>query len=386
MFVTTLILKLKKLLIFSEKKGDKLKMIDNKEYVKFQELNTQNPMGIARSEVDIQISTARAYPRSIELFQQRTLQLSTIDEETAESMFYVLPRAGKKLEGPSVRLAEIAAAAWTNLRYKASIIDVGAKYITAQGMAWDLETNSAVSVEVKRRITDKHGQRFSDDMIQVTGNAACSIALRNAIFKVIPFSYVKKIYETAKTVSLGKNEPMEKKRQRFIDKLGEYKLSEADILKIMNREKVDELTPMDLINLKGIYTALKEGDTSRNELLYQQKHGNSTKGSSAERVKATKEASKNKSEASEEVQPEHSEEDKHETIFNLGPTNEDGVLEGFKESVLDLIKKLNAANKSEEVNSIKRELEVPQMITDITDIDQAQELFNKLKEIKIEQN
>ena len=44
------------------------------------------------AELDVQISTAKAYPRSIAKFQKDALTFATVDEETAGSMFYVLPK------------------------------------------------------------------------------------------------------------------------------------------------------------------------------------------------------------------------------------------------------------------------------------------------------
>src|SRR6185369_14649302 len=80
--------------------------------------------GWQREEIDIQIATAKRYPRSITAFKRQCLEMATLDEETAGSMYYVLPRAGKKIEGPSVRLAEIAGSAWGNLRSKSYIVEV----------------------------------------------------------------------------------------------------------------------------------------------------------------------------------------------------------------------------------------------------------------------
>jgi hypothetical protein len=59
-------------------------------------------------------------------------------------MFYKLPRGGKKIEGPSVRMAEVVAYSWGNLRVDARIATGGAKTVTAVGTAFDLERNVAV--------------------------------------------------------------------------------------------------------------------------------------------------------------------------------------------------------------------------------------------------
>lgn len=88
---------------------------------------------INKSEVDIQVSTAKAYPRDVEQSLKRIKQLATIDNETAENCFYALKRGDTFIEGPSVRLAEIIGCAWGNLRVQARIIGNDGKFITAQG-------------------------------------------------------------------------------------------------------------------------------------------------------------------------------------------------------------------------------------------------------------
>ncbi len=219
------------------------------------------------SEINVQITTAKAYPRSLQAFQRDALTLATLDQETARSMFYVVPRDGRNIEGPSVRLAEIVGSSWGNLRYGARVVDIDESFVTAQGMAFDLEKNLASTIEVRRQIKTKYGKRYSDDMIRTTANAAMSIALRNAIFKVVPFALVKKVYEQAKEVSLGKGLSMEKRRENALKALGSIGAKPADIYRLCNRRGLDDLTVDDLINLNGLYTAIKEGDTTWAEVL-----------------------------------------------------------------------------------------------------------------------
>ena len=71
---------------------------------------------VDRASIDIQIATAKQYPRSVDKALKEALTLATLDEETAASMFYVLPRAGKRIEGPFdlPSLAPIAKAAGSN--------------------------------------------------------------------------------------------------------------------------------------------------------------------------------------------------------------------------------------------------------------------------------
>jgi hypothetical protein len=220
-----------------------------------------------RSEIDVQISTAKRYPRSIKSFKQQAMEMATLDEDTAASMFYVLPRGGKKIEGPSVRMAEVVGSCYGNLRYGARIVSVDDKFVTAQGACHDLEKNIAINYESKRRITDKNGKRYNDDMIQTTGNAAASIALREAIFRVVPRSLFKAIYEEAKLTSVGKAATMSEKRHRALDWFKKAGATEAQLFAFLGRAGIDEITIDDLITLRGLVTAIKEGEITIEDAL-----------------------------------------------------------------------------------------------------------------------
>lgn len=216
-----------------------------------------------KAEIDTQIATARRYPRVITAFREEAMALATLDEETAGSMFYALKRGGKTIEGPSVRLAEIAGSSWGHMRYGARVVDIDRRFVTAQGMAFDVQKNVAVAFEVKRRITNSSNVTYSDDMIGVTANAAMSIALRNAIFKVIPFAFVKPIYEAAKLASLGKGVTMEQRRQRALGWFTEKQAAKPeDVFRFLSRKGPDDITIEDLTILQGLRTAIMDGETS----------------------------------------------------------------------------------------------------------------------------
>lgn len=222
---------------------------------------------ITRGEIDVQIATAKKYPRSVGQFKKRSFQLACLDEDTAATMFYSLPRGGKVIEGPSVRLAEVVGSSWGNLRYGARIVDVGDKFLTAQGVCHDLETNNAITVDITRRITDSKGRRYGDDMIAVTANAACSIALRQAIFKIVPFALVKDVYQAAVKTAIGNAESMAAKRAGFIAWFKQAGVSEQQVLAVLGRDSVIDVTMDDLRVMLGLKTAIKDGETTIEEVL-----------------------------------------------------------------------------------------------------------------------
>lgn len=219
---------------------------------------------INRSEVDMQIATAKQYPRDIQAALNRIQTLATLDEETAGDCFYTLRRGngGQVIEGLSVRFAEIIAGAWGNLRAQARIIGNDGRTITAQGVCHDLETNFAVSVEVKRRITDKNGKTYNEDMQVMTGNAACAIAFRNAVLKVVPKSVTKRIIEQVKQVAIGKAMDLETSRARMLSYYGKLGVNQAALFSYLGVKRVGDIDAQMIFELRGLANALKEGTTT----------------------------------------------------------------------------------------------------------------------------
>lgn len=220
---------------------------------------------IERANVDMQINTAKRFPRSLAAVKTRMLDLVTLDQETAESCFYKLSRSGKSIEGPSIRLAEIAASSFGNVRYGARVIGNDGKKITAQGFAHDLETNVYCAVEVSRRITNKEGASYSDDMQIVTGNAACAIALRNAMFKVVPFALVKPVYERAKQAAVGDIKTLAERRTRMVKQFAAMGIDEKRVLSAVEKNGIDEIGLTELETLIGLYNAVKDGEQKIDE-------------------------------------------------------------------------------------------------------------------------
>lgn len=222
---------------------------------------------ITKAEIDVQISTAKAFPRSLKKFIDKATSMATLTEEIAASCIYALPRGGKPIEGPSVRLAEIVCSAYGNIRAGARVISNDGKNITAQGICHDLETNSCVTIENKRRITGKSGQTFNEDMQTVTGNAACAIAYRNAVFKVVPAALIQPIYEAAKDVARGTLETLVKRRDKALAYFREHKVTDAQICEALDIVKVEDIDLDKLATLTGMKSALKNGETNIKDLF-----------------------------------------------------------------------------------------------------------------------
>lgn len=218
-----------------------------------------------KAAIDMQISTAKAYPRNITRATANAIAIVTTDAETAKTCTYSVPRGGKSITGPSVHLAKILAQVWGNLRVEAKVVAIDSTQITSEAVCFDLESNLAIKTQVKRSIMGKNG-RFTDDMITVTGNAANSIALRNAILSVIPRAIVDKVYNNAKQTITGDISDETKlitRRKQVVDALKDtYSVTEAEILKSIGKAAIQHINADDLVVLIGIGTAIKDGDTT----------------------------------------------------------------------------------------------------------------------------
>ena len=222
---------------------------------------------MVKAEVDQQVATAKAYPRNLGKFRKTALAMATRDQDTAASMRYTLARTDKDgnrkdIEGPSVRLAEIVASCYGNLRTGARVADEGARFVEAHGYAWDLETNYRQESSHRRRITTSAGRRYSDDMIQTTGNAAASIAFREAVFKVVPRSEVDALFQAARKVAIGTG-PIEARRGRAVQFfVNQYQAEPELVAKLAGVRKVEDIQEEQLHTLSGMKQALAEGEAT----------------------------------------------------------------------------------------------------------------------------
>lgn len=218
-----------------------------------------------RAAIDIQISTAKNYPRNIKRSIENAISIVTMDQETAKTCTYSVPRGNKPITGPSVHLAKILAQVWGNMRIDAKVVGIDETHVTSESVCFDLENNLAIKTQVKRSIKNKTGGRFSDDMITVTGNAANSIAMRNAILSVIPRAVVDRVYNAAKQTITGDISDKNKfiaARTKVIEGLkSAYEVTESEILGAIGRASVEHITGDDIMTLIGIGTAIKDGDT-----------------------------------------------------------------------------------------------------------------------------
>ena len=226
---------------------------------------------IEKANVDVQVATAKQFPRNVTRAIQNSIVMATIDPETAQMMRYALPRGGKPITGPSVHLAKLIVSNWGNIRAEAKVVQITDSQVVSRGTCWDLENNVATAIEVRRNIKGKGGQRFSDDMITVVGNAANSIAFRNAVFSTIPKAVTDKVYRAAQECITGDLSDEAKLLQKRTNCLkffnDEYGITEEEVIKLCGKQTVNQIKAEEIALMLGIYQSLKDGDTTVEEVM-----------------------------------------------------------------------------------------------------------------------
>ncbi len=157
------------------------------------------------------------------------------------------------------------ASAYGHMRVEGRLVDDDGKFVTARGTAWDVENNVLIAYETKRRVTGKAGKRFSDDMIVVTGNAATSIAIRNAIFKAIPKAYWGPVYDACKKAAVGDASTLANRRVQMLQYFVKLGATNDQVLALLGVRGVEDITLDHMATLKGLATAIKDGDTTVDE-------------------------------------------------------------------------------------------------------------------------
>lgn len=225
-----------------------------------------------RASIDVQIATAHRFPRDVDRFIEKAKKMVAIDEETATSCIYRRPvgredgGVGQKfVSGESIRLAEIVASCYGNLRVGVIISEINPRYVKAIGYAHDLESNFAGKAETVESTVTKYGKPYSERMRLVVAKAAQSKARRDAIFQVVPKSLCKPIIEKARQIIAGNQKPLNERREAVKVWMSKLSIEDERIFTALGVKGLNNLGDDELETLTGIRTALKEGDITLDE-------------------------------------------------------------------------------------------------------------------------
>lgn len=214
-------------------------------------------------EVKGQIFMAKQYPRNIFQSEQRILD-NCKRPSLAQTAIYSYPRGGQRVEGPSIRLAEVLAQNWNNLSYGVVELEQKNGESVAKAYAWDLETNvrqEKIFTVPHVRHTKSGVKKLTDprDIYEMVANNGAR-RMRACILGVIPGDIVDQAIEACKRTMEGNSEePLKDRIAKMIKLFKENHGVTQEQIEDRAGYNVASFSAYDLNNFISIYNSLKDG-------------------------------------------------------------------------------------------------------------------------------
>ena len=229
---------------------------------KFGATADNSAMAREMAEIQAKVFMAKTYPRDMEAVKQKILA-NCSRPEMARSAIYQYPRGGQKVEGPSIRLAEMLALAFGNIESKTEVLDQNVVQSLVKVSAWDYESNRQSSrTFVVRHERDTKGGRMTltdnRDIMEMINN----IAARNrraCILELIPGDYVElAVNECSRTIQ-SKLELTQELISDMANGFKEHFGITKEQLEARIGMKVESITAQKFYDLDSVFSSLRDG-------------------------------------------------------------------------------------------------------------------------------
>lgn len=224
----------------------------------------------AVAEVQGAIISAKHFPRDLNAAYTRIMKACKI-KIIAENSMYEYAKGGAKVSGASIRLAEVLAQNFGNLNF--GIKELSRADGESQMLAYchDLETNTRQTREFAvphaRSSKAKGRVELTDDrdVYELTANQGAR-RLRACILGIIPADFIEgAIEECYKTLQdADKNIPMGERVRTMLGSFDAQGVTQSMIEKRLGH-KLDAISETELVDLRKVYTAIKDGFGSREQ-------------------------------------------------------------------------------------------------------------------------
>jgi hypothetical protein len=214
----------------------------------------------------------------------------------AEKVEYSKPVGQKKIRGPSVRFAELAIREWGNILTETTIVYEDENVRRLHILCIDLETNSqhgqeisiAKTVERKRPAEDREilGERTNtkgekvyivattEDELFNKQNAMISKIKRNEGLRLIPTDIIDEGVEIAReTIRHADSKDPAAAKKKILDFFSELGIKPNAIKQYLGHSLEEAFTPAELEDLRGMYRAIKDGETTWKECMEKSETG-----------------------------------------------------------------------------------------------------------------
>lgn len=245
-------------------------------------LSTGNQMQVAAPNAAVAMSTtreaqevqaavfmAKRFPRD-ENFAIARIAQTCQRKGLAEKAIYSYPKGGQNVTGPSIRLAEAIAQSWGNIQSGVVELEQRPGESVCMSYCWDLETNTRDTkiFTVSHSIQTKKGAKMLTDPREIYEHVANQGARRKraCILAVIPKDVVDSAMEACqRTLASGTKEPLIDRLRKMVNVFQTELSVPLESIERYMGYKLDSFTEMDMVTLRGVYTAIKDGASKRED-------------------------------------------------------------------------------------------------------------------------
>lgn len=232
---------------------------------------------IVRLENSTQMAVSVQRPRNNKAVLAEALEVLDLSSALVESAIYSKPVGKDKdtgkmkyAEGLSIRAAEELRRIYGNNSAGTTVIrDEGTEIIIGAAFV-DFEKNTRFAVEkaVSKLYRSRDGRIQEippDRLADVVVPAHASKLLREVILRSIP-SWLKAEFES-RAREIGTSGSLPALRQRMIEQFSTLGVTDAQILAHLQKDAVTRITRDDIATMRGVFTALKEGEATTQEVF-----------------------------------------------------------------------------------------------------------------------
>lgn len=220
-------------------------------------------------EVQAAVFMAKRFPRDENMALARIAK-SCQRRGLAEKAIYSYPKGGQNVTGPSIRLAEAISQAWGNIQSGVVELEQRPGESVCMSYCWDLETNTRDTkiFTVSHSIQTKKGSKMLTDPREIYEHVANQGARRKraCILAVIPKDVVDSAMEACqKTLASGQREPLIDRLRKMVNVFQAELSVPLECIERYMGYKLDSFTEMDMATLRGVYTAIRDGASKRED-------------------------------------------------------------------------------------------------------------------------
>lgn len=211
-------------------------------------------------------SYTHAYAKAIEACQRKSF---------AEKAFFSYPRAGQTVTGVTIRFAEEMARCYGNLDYGIKEMSHEEGKSEMQAYCWDLETNtvSSQNFTVEHIMETRQGNRkltSQRDIYERTANDGAR-RLRSRILAILPPDLVEDCINECKKTLAGQNTlPLIDKVKNMVSGFSKLGVT-VEMLEKRLGHTIESTNTDELVEYIGIYTGLKQKETTISDWFEQPK-------------------------------------------------------------------------------------------------------------------